>query len=199
MKGVKDLSSSPEESKEIVELLARKRGIKDYESKSSDRLLNALVSSIPVRKDKKPKISKARIGEIEREFNKLRYKFSKPKIKEIRRNIYEIKSRKNLYTLGTKKIEKTLDELESFLSRTKRHHDYDDVEYKGIKDMERFFDLPIGEDYYKPIIVNTAYNNNYIEYGSRGDKDKILTISEYVDMIRPYLVAIINDHKTKNE
>ena len=50
---LEDLSLSPEESKEIVELLARKRGIKDYESMSEDRLLDAIISSKPVRKDKK--------------------------------------------------------------------------------------------------------------------------------------------------
>ena len=61
------------------------------------------------------------------------------------------------------------------------------------------FDLPIGEDYYKSIIVNTAFNNNYIQYESKGDKDKILTISEYLDVIRPYLVDMINDHKNQSE
>ena len=61
------------------------------------------------------------------------------------------------------------------------------------------FDLSIGEDYYKPIIVNTAFNNNYIEYESREDKDKILTISEYLDMIGSYLVDMINDYKAKSE
>ena len=61
------------------------------------------------------------------------------------------------------------------------------------------FDLSISEDYYKPIIVNGAFNNNYIQYESRGDKDKILTISEYLDMIRPYLVDMINEHKSQSE
>ena len=61
------------------------------------------------------------------------------------------------------------------------------------------FDLSIREDYYKPIIVNTAFNNDYIQYESKGDKDKILTISEYLDVIRPYLVNMINDHKNQNE
>ena len=61
------------------------------------------------------------------------------------------------------------------------------------------FDLSIGEDYYKPIIVNTAFNINYIRYESKGDKDKILTISEYLDVIRPYLIDMINDHKNQSE
>ena len=60
------------------------------------------------------------------------------------------------------------------------------------------FDLSI-TDYYKPIIVKGAFNNNYIKYESKGDKYKILTITEYLDMIRPYLVDMINDHKTQSE
>ena len=55
------------------------------------------------------------------------------------------------------------------------------------------------EDCYKPIIVDSAFSNDYIQYESKGDKDKILTADEYLDIIRPYLVDIINDHKTKSE
>ena len=55
------------------------------------------------------------------------------------------------------------------------------------------------EDYYKPIITNSAFNNNYIQYESKGNKDKILTVNEYLDIIRPYLSNIINDHKTQDE
>ena len=61
------------------------------------------------------------------------------------------------------------------------------------------FDLSIGEDYYEPIKVNTAFNNNYIKYESKGDKNKILTLNEYLDMIRSYLVDMVNDHKNKGK
>ena len=61
------------------------------------------------------------------------------------------------------------------------------------------FDLSISEDYYKPIIVNGAFNNNYIQYEIKEDKDKILTISEYLNKIRPYLVDMINEHKNQSE
>ena len=64
------------------------------------------------------------------------------------------------------------------------------------KDVGNLFNQSIDEDYYKPIITNSAFNSNYIEYESKGDKDKILLIKEYLDMIRPYLSNIINDHKT---
>ena len=52
------------------------------------------------------------------------------------------------------------------------------------------------EDYYKPIKTKSAFNGNYIDYESKGDKDKNLSPKEYLDMIRPYLSDIINDHKT---
>ena len=94
-------------------------------------------------------------------------------------------------------IEKFLDELEGSLYKTKKYYDYDDAEYRGIKGIKDLFDLSVGEDYYKPIITKGSFNNNYIQYESRGEKYKILTVSEYLDIIRPYLEDIINDHKTQ--
>ena len=73
-----------------------------------DRLLSAIISSKPVKKDEKPNFSKVRIKKIERKFNESRHKFSKSKIKEIRRNFCEIKNNKNLFALGIEKIKKTL-------------------------------------------------------------------------------------------
>ena len=103
---LRDLNLSSEELKEIAELLALKSGIKDYASMPEDRLLSAIISSKPAKKDKEPNFSKARIGKVEREFKKSKHKFSKSKRNEIRRKLYEIKSKTNLFTLGTKKTEK---------------------------------------------------------------------------------------------
>ena len=50
---------------------------------------------------------------------------------------------------------------------------------------------------YKPTIVKSGYDNNYIEYRSEGDK--LLTIEEYLNLIEPYLRELINDHKNKGE
>ena len=81
---------------------------------SESRLLSALTSSKSVKKSKKPKInfSGARIEKIRKEFNESRYKFSKSKINEIRRNLYEMKNEKNLLAPKIKKIEKNLLELD---------------------------------------------------------------------------------------
>ena len=96
-------------------------------------------------------------------------------------------------------MKETLQKLEENLSKTNKYYDYDDIEYRGIRDVRDLFDLSISEDYYKPIIVNGAFDNNYIQYESKGDENKILTIREYLNMIRPCLVDMINDHKNQNE
>ena len=178
-----------------LKLVAEARGIKSYESMSEDELLNVLN---PL-KETKISFFKAKVEEIRKKFNESRHKFSKLKIKEIRKNLYEIENEKNPSVSKIKEIEKNLTELEENLSKTNKYCDYDDAEYRGIRDVKDLFDLSISEDYYKPIIVNGAFNNNYIQDESKGDRDKILTISEYLDMIRPYLVDMINDHKNQSE
>ena len=55
------------------------------------------------------------------------------------------------------------------------------------------------EDYYKPIWTKSAFNGNYIEYESKGDKNKNLSPKEYLDMIRPYLSDMMTDYKTQGE
>ena len=107
------------------------------------------------------------------------------------------KGQKNLSTPKIKEIEKNLLELEKNLSKLKKYCDYDDIEYKGIRDVGDLFNLSIDEDYYKPIRTNSAFNGNYIEYESKGDKSKALSNKEY--MIRPHLRDIINDYKTQGE
>ena len=43
------------------------------------------------------------------------------------------------------------------------------------------------EDYYKPIKITSVFD-------SKGDKNKNLSVKEYLYMIRPYLCYMINDH-----
>ena len=57
----------------------------------------------------------------------------------------------------------------------------------------------LNEDYYKPIEVKSAFNGSYMSYESKGDKDYILALYEYFDIIRPYLKDLIDDHKAKGE
>ena len=51
-------------------------------------------------------------------------------------------------------------------------------------------------DYYKPILVESSFKNNYKYYESRGDKDKKLSVKQYLYKIMTYLSELINDRKT---
>ena len=73
------------------------------------------------------------------------------------------------------------------ISKLKTYFDYDDIEYRGITDVKNFFELSIEEDHYKPIKTNDAFKINYIEYESEGEKNKTLSIKEYLYLIRTYL------------
>ena len=107
---------------------------------------------------------------MRKEFNESRYKFSKLKIKEIRKNLYEIENEKNPSESKIKEIERNLTKLEENLSKTKKYYNYDDTEYRGLKNVRDFFDLSIDEDYYKPIISRGAFDGSYIQYENKGDK-----------------------------
>ena len=131
---------------------------------------------------------------IREEFNESRYKFFKLKIKEIRKKLYEIKNEKKPSKSKIKEIERNLTELEENPSKTKKYYDYDDIEYRGIKNVRDLFDLSIDEDYYKPIIAKGAFDGNYIQDESKGDKGKNLSIKKYLNIINRYLIDIISEH-----
>ena len=78
----------PNSSLNELKQTAKMRCIKGYKSISKERLLSALDESESAGSRKK--IDNARIKKIREGFNKLRHGYLKPKIKEIRRNLYEI-------------------------------------------------------------------------------------------------------------
>ena len=54
------------------------------------------------------------------------------------------------------------------------------------------------EDYYKLVKVGSFWSNNYIEYESNGNRNKILLVEEYLYRIRLYSKDIINHLKKSN-
>ena len=63
-----------------------------------------------------------------------------------------------------------------------------------IRDISNIFEHK-EENYYKSVRVGNFWSNNYIEYESNGDRNKTLSIEEYLTKIRPYLKDIINNLK----
>ena len=180
-----DLYLSKKESTNIIEFLAKMRNIKDYKSKSSDRLYKIF---------KKQSKNKKRIDNIKEDLKDLSYKLSKSELKEIKTNLYNIEKRKKI---NSKKTNKYLDELDKKILKLDEYHDHDDYEYKGIKNIKYLFRLSIVKDHYKPVLVKSGYNKNYVQYESKGDK--ILSIHEYLALIEKYLRELINKYKNEGE
>ena len=51
------------------------------------------------------------------------------------------------------------------------------------------------ENYYKPVRVGDSWSNNYIEYESNNDRNKMLSVEEYINKNRPFFKDIINNLK----
>ena len=131
--------------------------------------------------------TKKRIETIREKLKELRHKLSRSELKEIRKYLYNIENKNELLELETTK--EYLNELDEKILGS----DDDDCEFIRIENVQDLFKILI----YKPTIVKTGYNNNYIEYTSEGDK--LFTIEEYLTLIEPYLRELINDHKSKGE
>ena len=126
---LKDLKLSKEDSSDIIELLTRKRNIKNYKHKSNDILLKAIKENKTL---KQPKIKK-RIDSIREDLKNLSYKLSKSELKEIKNNLYNIGKTKQF---DSKKTNKRLNELEEKLLELEKYRDHDECEYIGIKDIK---------------------------------------------------------------
>ena len=96
--------------------------------------------------------------------------------KKIEKNLDDTKSARNEYfdtdkALKATKINKTIREIR------KENRD----EEKILRDLDFTFDPE--KDHYGPKKTVSAFNNNYIQYESIEDKDKNLSIKEYIDII----------------
>ena len=98
-----------------LKLITESKNIKDYKNKSENDLLKILNESKP-----KINLSKNKVKEIKKDFNKLRYGFSKSKTNEFRRSLYNIKNQNNFSIPEIKETEKNLLELEKSLSNLEK-------------------------------------------------------------------------------
>ena len=60
----------------------------------------------------------------------------------------------------------------------------------NLQDIEYIFsDL---DDYYKPILVQGLFNDNYQRYNCRGDLTRQMPVDTYLDKVIPYVRLLIN-------
>ena len=145
---------------DIVQLVAKKRYIEDYKNKSNDSLYKIF---------KKQSKNKERIEELK---NPL-YNISKKESKDIKRTLYTIEKAKRI---STKKTRKYLDKLDKRIQELDKCKDYDDYEYKGIKN------IAIG----KPILIKSSL-------------DKPITLYEYFNLVEECLIDLMKEHRDEEE
>ena len=74
-------------------------------------------------------------------------------------------------------------------------------EYRKIGSIRTLF-KEFNGDYDKPIRTDDGFagrRNNYLEYMSKGERHENLSPEEYLNMIKPHLKDLINDHKPTTE
>ena len=64
-----------------------------------------------------------------------------------------------------------------------------------MEDIEHLVDDDI-DDYYAPILVRSSFENNFEEYKVRGDKEKNLSLKQYITTIMSYLFELTDKKRT---
>ena len=159
-----------------LKLIAKIRAIKGYEKMSEYKLLSALNALKSMKT----------IIEIRKENLSLNESKLIAKIRGIEG--YESMSEEKLLSaLNKSEPVKTKREVR------KENRDEDKI----FRDLRSLFDTE--KDHHEPRKIASAFNNNYIKYQSMGNKDKNLSVKEYLDVIKPYLRDITNNYKAQEK
>ena len=125
---------------------------------------------------------KSKISDIRLILSRLGNIVTKKDRKKTKKELYETKKKQNFLDNEKEKIfdhlvklANTLDEKEEY-----KHNDHDELDYVGIRELENLFGDTDNDYYYKPVLVRSSFKNNYKQYESRGDKDKILSVKQYL-------------------
>ena len=97
---LKNLDLSTKESRDIIELLARKRNVSNYECMTDEELLSNLKKTPKKQKNNQEQQiiskNKERIETIRSELKELGYKLLRDEFKEIKRHLYMVENKKGL-------------------------------------------------------------------------------------------------------
>ena len=161
--------------------MQKKRNIIDNKSVPKGKLLRIINNK---KTDRKCLIHKKKT-------QKILYKPTKNSLFKLKKE----KIKKSLYKPARKNLFKSkIAELRKILHESKIN------ENRKTEEVKKFFMIQeIIFDNYKAVRISNAFSSNYIEYKSNRNKDKTLLIKDYHDEIKPYLINLTNDYKTKRE
>ena len=127
-------------------------------------------------------------------------KLKKRIIDELENKIRKLELENKKHTKTTKeraiayltKLKTTLNKKQKY-----RHVDHHDQNYYVVEDIEHLVDDDI-DDYYAPILVRSSFEY-FEEYKKRGDKEKILSLKQYMTTTMPYLFELIDKKKNNTQ
>ena len=189
------------QSRDELERIAKIRRIKNYEEMTQDELIISLLkstqSTAKVFNDNNNNLYDNKVSDIRRILNRLRDILPRKDRREIKDKLYKIENKRNLSNEEKEENDEYLRKLLRIIHNKEEHgsNERDDFDHFGIRDIENLFDKVNKEGYYKPILVKSSFNGNYKYYESRGDKEKKLSVKQYLNMIMSYLHDLINDHR----
>ena len=187
-----------DQSRDELERIKKIRRIKNYEQMLQKELIISLLKSKQsIAELFNNNLDDDKISDIKRIVNRIRDILPKRYKEEIKKKLYEIEHKENLSKAEKEENDEYLRKLVRNLNNKEKYspYDRDDFDYYGIRDIENLFDKVSEEDYYKPILVKSSFKGNYKYYESRGDKEKRLSVKQYLNKITPYLYDLINDHR----
>ena len=86
--------------------------------------------------------------------------------------------------------ENTITDIRNFFRLEKETKSIKD---RILRDIKNIFELEEEKTYYKPVRVSNFWSNNYIWYENNGDRNKTLSVEEYLkDTINPYYCLLKN-------
>ena len=100
-----------------------------------------------------------------------------------------IKDIRNLFRLKKELNYTTIKDIRNFFRLEKETKAIKDGIRRDIKNLFEYEEEK--EIYYKPVRISNFWSNNYIQYESNGDRNKTLSVEEYLNNISQYLKDII--------
>ena len=186
------------QSRHELERVAKIRRIKNYEEMTKEELISLLKSKQSIAElFNNNNLYDNEISDIRRILSRLRDILPKKDRKEIKDKLYEIEHQRNISEAEKEENDEYLRKLVRILNNKEKYGpgNRDDFDYDGITDIPILFGETSEEDYYKPIFVKSSHKGNYKYYESNGDKEKKLSVKQYLNKITPYLYDLINDHR----
>ena len=189
-----------------LQVIAKLRGIKNYDNLTKENLIFSLLKSgnNPAERNYMKYFNNSTNDEIKSKINDIRLILSrlgnivtKNDRKKIKKELYEIGKRQNLSNNENETIYDDLVKLANTLDKKEeyKHSDRDDLDYFGIRELEKLFDDIDDDNYYKPVLIRSSFERNYEYYEIRGDKDEKLSIKQYLYVVMPGLTDLINKNK----